>query len=580
MAFAQQRLDTWHKYATPQQNIDSVVLGQGITAFNVTFTGDTGAFGFFKIVHPIGTTSSIGLDSGLILTTGSIFTTGTSFSKTGPKGPNSSSSAGFDNGAPGDADLDIVAGIATHNAAILEFDFIPISDSVKFDYIFGSDEYNEFVPQAGSLGINDVFAFYLNGVSVPMVKHNIAIVPGTANTPVSIFNVNNGHAVAGIASNGPCNHCSFFHDNLGGQLLEYDGYTTVLTAKEAVVCNETYHIKIAIADASDGGWDSGVLIKALSFSGGALKAFNGGGGGTTTNDSTFLEGCGQLRLIIERNSNVGNAEKIRIVRNPNSSAIKGIDYTGLPDTIQFNAGQRYDTVYVNFPQDYVIDSVDSLIISLATVDNPCPVPSVTLGKFFIVNVRGSQAIAFGDTTIACPGQPAYLRARAQGGVGDTALFTYLWSTGATTQAITVNPLVTTTYYVNSFDSCNTRSATDSVTVTLATYPPLVATATDTAVACYGFTTQLVGSATGGNPPYVTAWLGFALNQDTLTVGPTTNAQYQYVVTDACGTTDTAVGRVVISTAQAAFTADSINYQTFQFHARSPADALSLNWMFG
>ena len=48
-----------------------------------------------------------------------------------------------------------------------------------FNYVFGSDEYLEF---AGS-SFNDIFAMFLNG-------EDLAIVPKTTDTPVSINTVN------------------------------------------------------------------------------------------------------------------------------------------------------------------------------------------------------------------------------------------------------------------------------------------------------------------------------------------------------------------------------------------------------
>ena len=58
----------------------------------------------------------------------------------------------------------------------------------SFNYVFASEEYLEYV---GS--INDAFGFFLSGPNPAggnYVNVNLAIVPGTANTPVTIDNVN------------------------------------------------------------------------------------------------------------------------------------------------------------------------------------------------------------------------------------------------------------------------------------------------------------------------------------------------------------------------------------------------------
>ncbi|MFM9007986.1 MAG: PKD domain-containing protein, partial [Bacteroidota bacterium] len=54
-------------------------------------------------------------------------------------------------------------------------------------------------------------------------------------------------------------------DNVGGQVLQYDGYTAVMQAVAPVIPCETYHLKIVIADAGDGFYDSGVFLEAGSM---------------------------------------------------------------------------------------------------------------------------------------------------------------------------------------------------------------------------------------------------------------------------------------------------------------------------
>ncbi len=141
----------------------------------------------------------------------------------------------------------------THDATVLEFDFVPKGSTLTFSFVFGSEEYNEFVNS-----INDVFAFFLNG-------NNVALVPGT-NTPVSINNVNlttNSQFYINNALAGGSDPTPATPPLLDTQL---DGLTTVLTVTAAVNSGVTNHIKLAIADASDGILDSDVFIKSGSFS--------------------------------------------------------------------------------------------------------------------------------------------------------------------------------------------------------------------------------------------------------------------------------------------------------------------------
>ena len=103
------------------------LAGPGITVSNAVLTGSPLAAGTFD-----GTASNIGLPSGVILCSGPI---------TLAPGPNNSGSAGQDNGQPGNVALNGLAGAGTFNAVVLEFDFVPLSNTIEFDYVFGSEEY-------------------------------------------------------------------------------------------------------------------------------------------------------------------------------------------------------------------------------------------------------------------------------------------------------------------------------------------------------------------------------------------------------------------------------------------------------
>lgn len=144
----------------------------------------------------------------------------------------------------GDPDLDqIVTPYDTYDATVLEFDFVPQVDRLTFQYVFASDEYNEWVDTE----YNDVFAFFLN-------DRNVALVPGTGDR-ICVNNVNNGkkpeyyrnNEIEGFGGSPPIN-------------TEMDGLTTVLTIDEPVTPGVTNHIKLAIADTGDGIYDSNVFI--------------------------------------------------------------------------------------------------------------------------------------------------------------------------------------------------------------------------------------------------------------------------------------------------------------------------------
>ncbi len=233
---------------TPLQLVQNNLLGGGVTISNVTYCGSS-AFITYNNIGSFttgGNPTNLGLSSGLVLASGGVL---------GAPGPNNSSSSTttVQPTTPDMSDPDLltlVSGGATslHDAAILEFDFVPISDTVKFRYVFGSDEYPEFVNE-----FDDVFGFFISGqnpTGPAYVKQNIALLPGTT-TPISINTVNNGSSNAG-----PCVNCSYYVNNSNGTTIQADAFTTVLTAWAKVVPCTQYHIKLAIADANDRAYDS------------------------------------------------------------------------------------------------------------------------------------------------------------------------------------------------------------------------------------------------------------------------------------------------------------------------------------
>lgn len=254
---------------TPTSLVNTVLLGGGVAAFNVTYTGYPNAIARFDATAG----TNLGFTSGVYLTSGSVLAVDPLGwgGPDGPAGP-SSSLQSLSQYYPGDADLNALlsalncAPMTTTDAAVLEFDFIPVTDTIQFQYRFGSEEYNDYVGDlctGTSFEFNDVFAFYLQGVTTPFPKTNIALIPGTS-TPVSIYTVNNGNSFG--ASMGPCMNCAYYVDNYTGPInVVYDGLTTILTAVALVVPGQTYHIKLAVADAVDNAYDSGVFLKANSF---------------------------------------------------------------------------------------------------------------------------------------------------------------------------------------------------------------------------------------------------------------------------------------------------------------------------
>lgn len=226
---------------TPQE-VTGFLQGADIVLSNLTISCADSAYGFFD-----GSNSNIGIENGMALTTGLLEIMA---------GPNDTETAGWDNGYPGDVNLSADAGYETYNACVIEFDCVPEHNAILFDYIFGSDEYLEWVGSP----FNDIFAIYFSGEGIDSLQ-NFALIPGTSQ-PVAINTVNDTL------------NADYFVNNEGGTTVQYDGFTTLLTSFVPVSPGENYHVKIAIADASDGVWDSGVMFTIYSFRSMSMTSIN------------------------------------------------------------------------------------------------------------------------------------------------------------------------------------------------------------------------------------------------------------------------------------------------------------------
>lgn len=207
------------------------LIGDDTEISNVHFTGEPEQAGQFTGM------AALGVESGLILSTG--------WASDSILGPNEDSSMSYAFYGEGDADLSALIGDApTHDAAILEFDFVAKADEVSFSYVFGSEEYNEWVGSE----YNDVFGFFVNGTNYA------TIATADGEVPISVNNVN-----------GTVNAQHFVDNTNGDYDTEINGFTKVLTFQAPVNKGAVNHVKLAIADTGDNSWDSIVALQAGTF---------------------------------------------------------------------------------------------------------------------------------------------------------------------------------------------------------------------------------------------------------------------------------------------------------------------------
>ncbi len=233
---------------TPLEDLAAELEGLGVTITNVTMDCDPVAYGSFS------GTSDLPLEQGLLFTTGDA---------AGVANQATNNITGVSILYNEDFDLMAISGQGVHDVCRLEFDCVPLGDTLLFNYTFGSEEYPEFI-----CSYNDVFGLFLSGpgISGPYSNGaaNVALVPGTSD-PVSINTVNAGYLNDPESPMCPAVNAEFYIDNSASTTVAYDGLTVNLVAQAVVEPGESYHFKLAIADASDAVYDSGVFLQSFSF---------------------------------------------------------------------------------------------------------------------------------------------------------------------------------------------------------------------------------------------------------------------------------------------------------------------------
>jgi len=237
---------------TPQQLIEDILIDSDcITNINVTnvvggnFGGNDQSYGYFNA-----TGTSFPFESGIVLSTGRLMNV---------PGPNDNLSDDDAANWAGDIDLETALNEnQTFNATILEFDFTAVASQVSFRYLFASEEYQE--NNANSCEYSDLFGFLIRPTTSQNQYENIALVPDTT-IPVKVTTVTPG--VPGSCP--PQNEIYFGSYNGTNSPINFNGQTAVLTATANVVPNQSYHVKLVIADEQNYRYDSAVFLEAGSF---------------------------------------------------------------------------------------------------------------------------------------------------------------------------------------------------------------------------------------------------------------------------------------------------------------------------
>ena len=384
--FSQIILDNNSPYDSPQWLIDNILLGSGVTASNHQYFGDSAQIGWFDA-----TNTSLGIDEGIILATGEYKLLDPNYVPQFLILPNVTTDPDLLNVANSVPSLigQTFTVSSINDVAKLEFDFVPKSDTIKFRYVFGSQEYFGWE----NTQYNDVFGFFLSGPGIsgpysspafhPNGSINLAIVPNS-NPPLPI-------TVSSVNSVGPMNP-QYFIDNSTSldTISDVNGYTTVFTATAVVQCGETYHIRLSIADGSDGSLNSYVWLEAGSFNSPSLNVQNNLG-----IDSNQIEIACNTEITLTADAGIG-------------STFQWYDSTG-------NIVSNTSSITVGAGMYWV-----------SAISAGCNVDSDTI---FITS--SSPSFDLGPALEISCNENILVTANPIGGSGN---YNYQWSNGATTQA--------------------------------------------------------------------------------------------------------------------------------------------------
>jgi len=242
---------------TPTDLIENILINSScITIENVTASGNPTpgrqSYGSFTAG------SNFPFSGGLVLSTSSSIRAEGPYNQSDSKGEQVS-------GWNGDADMDKVLQITnSRQATVLEFDFTALTNSISFNYIFASNEYQSYFP----CEFSDGFAFLIKEAGSADAYKNLAILPNST-TAVSAITVH--PKVDPVIINGVPKGCEASNEayyngyNSPSSPINYAGQTVVMNASTDVIPNKKYHLKLVIADDETRQFNSAVFIEAGSF---------------------------------------------------------------------------------------------------------------------------------------------------------------------------------------------------------------------------------------------------------------------------------------------------------------------------
>lgn len=451
-------------------HLAQTLAGSGVSVSSASLNCPAGrASGTFTF-----TGGALGLSSGIILTNGLA---------TDAANPSSFFASTAWNTTFTDPALTSISSGAINDVCILTFNFVPLCNTVDIRFVFGSEEYPTFV---GS--INDGFGIFLTGPKPSggsYTNFDFATLP--SGTPITINNVS------------PSTNSSYYNDNSAGPMssyLAYDGYVSAITASVAVTPCQTYTMEVAIGDASDNVYDSGVLIQANSV-------------------------------------NCTNTPTITTAATPSSCSPTGtasVSVTGYTATPA--------PTYQWLPGNQTTASISGLIAGTYTclVGMQTGCGSITQTVTAVVASTSTFSFTTASQNPTCNnGTNGSASVTLSGG---STPYTYTWTSTPVAHTSSVSNLSAGTYTVGMSDN---SGCTTYTTIALSNPPAISASMITAPTTC----TAAIGSATAsctGLAPYTYVWSNAGTTQ---TINNLAVGAYSVTVTDANTCTATATGTVSV-----------------------------------
>jgi gliding motility-associated-like protein len=567
---------------TPTQYVNNVLLGEGVTATNVQFSGSLEQIGYL--------TDGVGfsIENGIIMSTDLA---------TNPATCDGAAGCGGCGGA-GDPDLLTVANSvppligqtfnvqSVNDVCILEFDFQPSGDFVSFNYVFGSDEYLGWVNSQ----YNDIFAFFLSGPGIsgpyaspagfPDGAINIAQVPDSdPPLPVTISSVND------------VTNPEYYIDNPGAVDQPcINGYTELFTASNPVSCGLTYHIKLAIADGSDDWLESIVILEEGSFGSPIPTEYEATASPDCDPDPLddlviycAWEDCGVSTITVSRPCLVPSVYpfEFQITEDPTSEASFLEDIDGLPSLAMIPVGEYEIALSFTVPQDFIDEGTEELRLNIISGTTE------SLISIFIYDTPPLEAVTPEVVTVDCDQFETVCVDLLQTPGLEYPPVTYNWSINGvdfgTDQCIDHTSLTNHLMEIYIHDGCDR----DLYLQTLfeVPYDPLEISISNDTLLCNGAQTIMELEVEGGQPPYQILWENFIDSELAHTVSPTVGTTYEVMIVDNCEYDISASMRVDVETVEATIVRYDRGDDTYDFDVITNPDepflgAFNFIWDFG